>query len=150
MTHPAHVYTVSDHDYATLTGQTPKPRRARKAASVVIPQVTAMDTLCGQLRQRGLPEPQRELRFHPTRRWRLDAAYKALGLAIEIEGGAWINGRHTRGSGYLGDMEKYNALTESGWRLLRYTPQMIDDETAVEQIARMVSGHMIIRGKGTL
>jgi very-short-patch-repair endonuclease len=115
--------------------------RVRKVATL-IPQVTAMDTLCGQLRLRGLPLPEREAKFHPKRRWRLDAAYRLLGLAIEIEGGVWINGRHTRTSGYLGDIEKYNALAELGWRLLRFTPQMVEQEVAVEQIARVISGHL--------
>lgn len=67
-----------------------------------------------------------EHRFKPPRRWKFDYANPGLMIAIEIEGGVWSNGRHTRGKGYVMDMEKYNAATLLGWRLLRYTPQQTD------------------------
>ncbi len=46
-------------------------------------------------------------------------------VAVEIEGGIWTGGRHTRGKGYQGDMEKYNAAQLYGWKVLRYTPDQI-------------------------
>ena len=64
-----------------------------------------------------------EFRFHPVRRWRFDFAIPELKLAIEIEGGSWTQGRHTRGKGYQGDIEKYNTAQLMGWKILRYTPQ---------------------------
>lgn len=67
--------------------------------------------------------PVHEYKFHPTRKWRLDLAWPSYKLGIEIEGGAWIRGRHNRASGFLKDMEKYNVLAELGWRLFRFTPQ---------------------------
>ena len=74
-----------------------------------------------------------EYRFHPTRRWRIDFAFPTIRLAIEKEGGVWNFGRHIRPSGFLKDLEKYNKLTEMGWRLLRYQPDKID----YEQIKRV-------------
>ena len=38
---------------------------------------------------------------------------------MEIEGGIWTKGRHTRGKGFLADIEKYNALSERGILLFR-------------------------------
>lgn len=73
-----------------------------------------------------LPAPAKEFKFHDDRKWRIDYAYPDKKLAIEIEGGVWTKGRHTRGSGFIRDMEKYNALAEAGWRLLRYMPNKID------------------------
>lgn len=64
----------------------------------------------------------REYRFHPTRRFRFDYALPEYKIAIEIEGGVWIKGRHTRGAGYQRDLIKYNLATTLGWRVLRYTP----------------------------
>ena len=61
-----------------------------------------------------------ELRFAPPRRWRFDVAIPSHKIAIELEGGVFTGGRHTRGAGYLNDIEKYNAATLHGWRLLRY------------------------------
>lgn len=73
----------------------------------------------------GLAEPVAEYRFHPVRRWRFDYAYIRERIGIEIEGAIWSRGRHTRGSGYLGDMEKYNEATRMGWRIFRFTPQQL-------------------------
>lgn len=71
-----------------------------------------------------------EFKFHPKRRWRFDYAFPEYKIAIEVEGGVWTNGRHTRGKGFLGDMEKYNAGTLAGWRIFRVTPDtLITDKT---------------------
>ena len=72
-----------------------------------------------------LPAPVPEYRFHPTRRWRIDFAWPAERVALEVEGGVWTGGRHTRGAGFLKDAEKYNALAVLGWRLLRVTPSQL-------------------------
>jgi len=65
--------------------------------------------------------PASEFRFHPTRRWRFDVAWPGPKVALELEGGVWVNGGHNRGAGLVGDMEKMNAATSLGWRILRYT-----------------------------
>jgi very-short-patch-repair endonuclease len=74
----------------------------------------------------GLPKPVAEYTFHEFRRWRIDYAFPDVKLAIEIEGGAFSMGRHTRPIGFIKDMEKYNALTLSKWSLLRYIPKKIN------------------------
>lgn len=83
------------------------------------------------LQASGLPAPEREYRFHPTRRWRLDLAYPAQRVGIEVEGGAWVRGRHVRPAGYAGDCEKYNEAAGLGWIILRFTPEMLPDAPAV-------------------
>lgn len=80
------------------------------------------DPFLGACLAAGLPAPVPEFRFHPGRCWRLDYAWPDHKLALEVEGGVWTGGRHTRGAGFLRDMEKYNALAVAGWRLLRCTP----------------------------
>jgi very-short-patch-repair endonuclease len=72
------------------------------------------------LREQGFIK---EYRFNPDRHWRFDYANPILKIAIEVEGGVWISGRHSRGKGMIADMEKYNWATINGWRVLRYTPQ---------------------------
>ena len=61
-----------------------------------------------------------EYRFHKVRKWRFDYACPELMIAIELEGGVFIGGRHTRGMGYVNDCEKYNEALKLGWRVLRY------------------------------
>ena len=83
------------------------------------------DTLVAQLGVQGIKDFQREHRFHPTRRWRFDLAWPDLLVACEVEGGTWNGGRHTRGSGFEGDCEKYNAAALLGWLVIRVTGKMI-------------------------
>jgi len=70
----------------------------------------------------------REHVFDPSRKWRFDFAVVAQKVAVEIEGGVWSGGRHTRGAGFQEDCIKYNRAVELGWKVLRYTPQMIEDD----------------------
>jgi hypothetical protein len=102
-----------------------------------------------QLSQAGIPY-EREYPFAKRlgRRWRSDfMAWSPestdrwyLGdLLIEIDGGSWVAGRHTRGSGFEKDAEKLNAAAELGYRVLRYTPRMIESGEALEQIRRILS-----------
>ena len=81
---------------------------------------------------------ERELRFHPPRRWRFDFAIPDLKIAIECEGGTWTNGRHTRGAGFERDCEKYNQAAIDGWRVLRFTGRMIRSGEALQVIERAV------------
>ena len=83
-------------------------------------------------RMENSPEPdlklKEEVRFHPARRWRFDFAHEATLVAIEVEGGTWVGGRHTRPAGFHKDCEKYNAANLLGWTVFRLTPQMIKGE----------------------
>ena len=75
-----------------------------------------------------------EHRFHPLRKWRFDWAWPDQMLALEIEGGVWVGGRHTSGAGFVKDMEKYNAATLLGWRILRVTPSQMKNGEAYDLI----------------
>lgn len=93
------------------------------------------------LKLHGLPTPTAEYQFAPPRKWRFDWAWPELGvmLAVECEGGAWVGGRHTRPQGFAKDIEKYNCAVLLGWRLLRFTPDMIQSGKAVETIKRALA-----------
>ena len=72
---------------------------------------------------------EKEYGFCAPRRWRFDWALFHFNISkrcgIEIEGGAWTQGRHTRGSGFVKDMDKYNKAACLGWSILRFTPDQI-------------------------
>lgn len=85
-----------------------------------------------------LPIPVREFKFHPSRKWKIDYCWPSLMLAVEIEGGAWTRGRHTRGKGYTADIEKYNNLTLLGYKLLRFTPAQERNGEAIEVIRQLI------------
>lgn len=82
-------------------------------------------------------EFEKEYKFHSKRKWRFDYCNIETKTAIEIEGGAWTSGRHTRGKGFIGDMEKYNASIELGWVVLRYTPSQMAEIKTFEQIQKV-------------
>lgn len=90
------------------------------------------------LRALKVLEPQREYRFAPPRMWRFDFAWPEQRFAVEIEGGVWTNGRHTRGSGFVADTEKYNAAALAGWKVLRFTEKSVRDGSAVELVAQFL------------
>lgn len=87
-----------------------------------------------QLRAARLPVPEQEVRFAAPRRWRFDLAWPELMLAVEVEGGIWTNGRHSRGAGMISDMSKYNEAVLRGWRVLRVSGKHIADGSALATI----------------
>lgn len=84
------------------------------------------------IRANKLPVPCREFRFDPSRRWRFDFAWPDHRVALEVEGGTWGGGRHTRGKGFAQDCQKYNAAQLSGWMVLRVTTDHVMSGEAIE------------------
>lgn len=82
-----------------------------------------------------LPQPQIEFRFHPSRKWRFDRAWPELRLAVEIDGGTWNGGRHTRPAGYAEDCDKFNTAALMGWTVLRFTGEHVRQGQAVAVVA---------------
>ena len=105
-------------------GQMPRPRTVSLVREPAAPEPPAVPVSRFErlLRSVGLPAPVREHRFHPVRRWRFDYAWIDHKVALEVEGGVWTGGHHTRGVGFLGDVEKYNAAVLAGWRVVRVVP----------------------------
>ena len=96
--------------------------------------------LLGYLHVMGYPEPQREYRFHPTRKFRADFAWPELRLLVEVEGGQYVKGRHQTPAGFEADCEKYNLAALEGWTVLRFTTSMIHDGRAVNTIEDFLKG----------
>lgn len=93
-----------------------------------------------QCRLAGLPTPMAELAFasHLKRRWRVDWCFVNEKIAVEVEGGIFVAGRHSRGAGMLKDMEKYNTLACLGYRLIRVTPKQIANGEALNWVDRII------------
>lgn len=91
-----------------------------------------------------LPPPVAEYTFHPTRKWRFDYCWPAPDkkLAVEIEGAVFIPGKgHSSGSGITKDIEKYNAATLLGFRILRFTTTMLrrDSQGCCQKVFTLLS-----------
>ena len=74
---------------------------------------------------------EREYRFHPDRRWRLDFAWPARSVGVEIQGGG-RRGRHTRMTGYRNDCLKLSTAASIGWLILPMTPDLSDSDAGIE------------------
>ena len=110
---------LSVAEYAQLRGA-----KQRKAPDKQRSQVSklAADT---RMQLAGLPAWVTEHRFHPTRRWRFDYCWPELKIAVEVHGGTYTNGRHTRGLGFTGDREKMNEAAICGWTVLEVTSAQV-------------------------
>lgn len=82
----------------------------------------------------------REHKFHPTRKWMLDFAWPDKKIGIEVQGGIWSGkfGGHTSGTGRMRDMEKSNAATILGWKVIEVSSAHIKDGQAAAWIAAVM------------
>jgi very-short-patch-repair endonuclease len=73
----------------------------------------------------GGPALERQYVFCPGRKWAFDFAHPATQVAVEIDGGTWAMGRHSRGAGFDADSEKLNSAVGCGWSVFRLTGTML-------------------------
>ena len=116
-----------------------KPRRSKRRVTVKKERVVSEGeaTLAQHLKLYNI-EFQAEFQFNPERKWRADFYIVGSNILIEVEGGIWSSGRHTRGKGYLGDMEKYNSAQLLGYSVYRYSTEQVKSGKAIEDIRRLV------------
>lgn len=79
------------------------------------------------------------MRFHPSRLWRWDYAWPEHRVALEVHGGLYTAGHHSRGASQEGDFEKTNAAAELGWRVLHCVPRKLTHAATLETIRRALA-----------
>lgn len=121
--------TLSDNALAAL--------RAKIDHSKLSKEQVALLHLWQQFAPANLPTPIPEFPFARAaygRRWRFDVAWPEVRVALEFEGGVYgrargkkcpvcgeiPSGRHTTGTGFVADLEKYNAARSLGWIVMQY------------------------------
>lgn len=82
------------------------------------------------------PPLEKEYRFCPDREWRAD--YRVGQWLIELEGGVYSGGRHTRVKGFVEDAFKYNMAAMLGYRVIRIATGMATAHY-LEQIIKEVT-----------
>lgn len=86
----------------------------------------------------NIRRPIPEYVFHPTRKWRFDYAFLEEKVALEIEGGIYIGGRHSRGAGMQGDFEKYNEASLLGWRIIKCVPKDLCKTNTIQMLRKLI------------
>lgn len=96
----------------------------------------------------GLPRPRPEYQFAMDigRKWAFDWAWPRGengyiepmfgGTALEIQGGIWTKGRHTRGAALLKEWEKLNEAAIRNWRILYCQPEDVESGAVFEVLKR--------------
>ena len=93
-----------------------------------------------QLSAIGLDGFVRESRAIPERRFRFDFAFVPERVLIEIQGGTWNRGAHSRGAGLARDYEKLNLSTSNVWRVLQFDTNMIKSGEAIRMAEQILKG----------
>lgn len=94
-----------------------------------------------------LPEPEQEWRFCDHRRFRFDFAWPEHRVAVECEGGVWMQTSSGRSKGHAhpvrfeSDCEKHNLAIASGWKPFRVTAGMLERDPIrfIEMIANIIN-----------
>lgn len=82
----------------------------------------------------------RQHQFHPVRKWRFDyVAPWPVKIAIELQGGIYTGGAHSRASGQKRDMAKNNAAAALGWRIFYLHTSNVTSRDALREIADTIA-----------
>jgi hypothetical protein len=141
--------TLGDHGRARVEPAPFKlkpPAKPRKRTKAPAGHRTSYAGMAPLFKACGLPVPVFEHYPLKPRFWRLDVSWPELMIAIEIDGGLFNQGAHTRGAFIMRTHEKLNALAAAGWRMWHYTPQTlkrapVDMAGALQAAARQLAEH---------
>ena len=113
------------------------------------------------------PAPVRELQFAKSlgRRFRWDFAWPEQLVAVEVQGGIWTRGRHSRGGkAQIAESDKMNIAALLGWRVLFLTTEhltksplqsiklvelLIHGETSLEALSSVLPSRPPARRSGS-
>jgi hypothetical protein len=86
----------------------------------------------------NLPVPERQYRHNPIRKWRWD--FRIDHVLVDIQGGTFVRGGHSRGVGQDRDYEKWNDAVRMGYKPLLFgTNAMKDPVSVVTDVAEIWS-----------
>lgn len=86
-----------------------------------------------QIRAAGLPEPEREYYHITGRNFRLDFAWPAIKLGVEVQGMA-----HRIKGKFHADMEKRILAQMNGWLVMEISGDMVRHDTAIAWLVILV------------
>lgn len=148
---------------AAATGpEKPKPisegEGARKAAANQGIETSAFDQVALWAASQSLPEPERNIKFLETRRWKIDFGWERWKIGVEMQGGMHpirlddgrvIRGHHARPKDYRNDCDKLFAAQLAGWLLVWCPYDMLRDGGIYKHLGDAFAARLAIIPKET-
>lgn len=94
------------------------------------------------------PTPEYQFAKSIGRKWRFDFAWegeyqgKEYKIALEIQGGLFVGGRHVRGSGLVKEHEKLSTAAIMGWRILYCQPRDLLTTKTADMVWAAITGRI--------
>lgn len=134
-------WTLAEYKAYCQEKAKPKKRKQKRTAAAKLIEEALQQHRIDTLQKRTGYKVVAEHQFHPERKWRFDFFFPEVQMAVEVEGGVWLEGggRHNRGKGYIGDLEKYNQAQTMGIQVLRFTPDQLLCEEAIQIINKAIA-----------
>lgn len=94
----------------------------------------------------GLPLPVTEVRVCKDRLWRVDFVWRTWNgltcrtLAVEVHGGTWSGGRHSRGAAQASDFVKGQRCALNGWHRMEFTTRQVTSGYAAAVVRAWIEG----------
>jgi hypothetical protein len=83
----------------------------------------------------GVPEPVGEWYPLEHREYRIDLAWPGPKVGLDVQGGLFTQGAHSRPAGIRADIERMNLIVAAGWRLFYCEPDLASIARAIMLIA---------------
>lgn len=71
-------------------------------------------------------------------RHKVDFLFRSAGIVLEVQGGTWSGGRHTRGKGYEGDCLKQALLQLEGFTVYYCTGSQVESGQALSWVREAI------------
>jgi hypothetical protein len=144
-----HAAKISRYRNAELAEVRPSVKPAPRAKVAAVPKDEPYPNLLVMFAERGIYPPVTEYVFTSHRKFRFDYAWPVKRVALEIDGGIWRGygkgstndprrNAHSSPINILRDIEKHNLATVLGWRVIRATPDKLDE--AVRCVRTLIQG----------
>ena len=117
------------------------PAKTLAAAQAKAKRESLELAMAQQFRAVGL-SPERQYRWHPTRKFASDFAFVEDKLLVEVEGGAYSGGRHVRGAGFTADCARQAEALMLGWRVLRVTGEHLRSGEALRWVQHLLMAEL--------
>lgn len=126
---PAHIRALLPQEAATA------PKRQRPSHWPTGVNSDLEMALLTRLEHAGLPLGETQYPVVVGRQFKFDRCWPSHRVAVEVQGGLWVAGAHSRGSGVERDCLKLSMAAAVGWRVLPISRAMIESGEAVRLIA---------------